>query len=137
MSLDAAREAGAIALFGEKYGSEVRVVTIGDGFDRELCGGTHVPTTGHIGRITVLSEGSVGSGVRRIDALVGNGAYEFQAKEHALVNQLSQLVGGRADELPERIESLLAKRTGSEPGCRSGSFREGRRSRDGRYVSGW
>ena len=114
MSLDAAREAGAIALFGEKYGSEVRVVTIGDGFDRELCGGTHVPTTGHIGRITVLSEGSVGSGVRRIDALVGDGAYEFQAKEHALVNQLSQLVGGRADELPERIESLLTKLRESE-----------------------
>ena len=114
MSIDAAREAGAIALFGEKYGSEVRVVTIGDGFDRELCGGTHVPTTGHIGRITVLSEGSVGSGVRRIDALVGDGAYEFQAKEHALVNQLSQLVGGRADELPERIESLLAKLRESE-----------------------
>ena len=114
MSIDAAREAGAIALFGEKYGSEVRVVTIGDGFDRELCGGTHVPTTGHIGRITVLSEGSVGSGVRRIDALVGDGAYEFQAKEHALVNQLSQLVGGRADELPERIESLLTKLRESE-----------------------
>ena len=114
MSLDEAKAAGAIALFGEKYGSEVRVVTIGDGFDRELCGGTHVPTTGHIGRITVLSEGSVGSGVRRIDALVGDGAYEFQAKEHALVSQLSQLVGGRADELPERIESLMTKLRESE-----------------------
>ena len=114
MSIDAARDAGAIALFGEKYGSEVRVVTIGDGFDRELCGGTHVPTTGHIGRVTVLGEGSVASGVRRIEALVGTGAYEFQAKEHALVSQLSQLVGGRADELPERIESLLAKLRESE-----------------------
>lgn len=114
MSIDAAKAAGAIALFGEKYGSEVRVVTIGDGFDRELCGGTHVPTTGHIGRVTVLGEGSVASGVRRIEALVGTGAYEFQAKEHALVSQLSQLVGGRADELPERIESLLAKLRESE-----------------------
>ena len=114
MSIDAARDAGAIALFGEKYGSEVRVVTIGDGFDRELCGGTHVPTTGHIGRVTVLGEGSVASGVRRIEALVGTGAYEFQAKEHALVSQLSQLVGGRADELGERIESLLAKLRESE-----------------------
>ena len=114
MSIDKAKEMGAIALFGEKYGSEVRVVTIGDGFDRELCGGTHVPTTGHIGRVTVLGEGSVASGVRRIEALVGTGAYEFQAKEHALVSQLSQLVGGRVDELPERIESLLAKLRESE-----------------------
>jgi len=114
MSIEKAKEMGAIALFGEKYGSEVRVVTIGDGFDRELCGGTHVPTPGHIGRVTVLGEGSVASGVRRIEALVGDGAYEFQAKEHALVSQLSQLVGGRADELPERIESLLAKLRESE-----------------------
>ena len=114
MSIDQAKAAGAIALFGEKYGAQVRVVTIGDGFDRELCGGTHVPTTGHIGRITVLGEGSIGSGVRRIDALVGDGAYEFQAKEHALVAQLSQLVGGRPNELPERIETLLAKLRDSE-----------------------
>jgi len=62
----------------------------------------------------VLGGGSVASGVRRIEALVGDGAYEFQAKEHALVSQLSQLVGGRADELPERIESLLAKLRESE-----------------------
>ena len=114
MSIDKAKEMGAIALFGEKYGSEVRVVTIGDGFDRELCGGTHVPSTGHIGRVTVLGEGSVASGVRRIEALVGSGAYEFQAKEHALVSQLSQLIGGRADELPDRIESLLVKLRESE-----------------------
>ncbi len=116
MSLDEAKAQGAIALFGEKYGSRVRVVTIGDGFDRELCGGTHVPTTGHIGRITLLGEGSIGSGVRRIDALVGDGAYEFQAKEHALVAQLSHLVGGRAEELPGRIETLLAKLRDSEKG---------------------
>ena len=114
MSLDEAKAQGAIALFGEKYGSRVRVVTIGDGFDRELCGGTHVPTTGHIGRFTLLGEGSIGSGVRRIDALVGDGAYEFQAKEHALVAQLSHLVGGRAEELAERIENQLAKLRDSE-----------------------
>lgn len=69
MSLEQARNSGAIALFGEKYGNEVRVVTIGDNFDKELCGGTHVPSTGHLGRVAVLSEGSIGSGVRRIDAL--------------------------------------------------------------------
>lgn len=109
MSLDAARKAGAIALFGEKYGSEVRVVTIGDGFDKELCGGTHVPTTGRIGRIAVLGEGSIGSGVRRIDALVGDGAYDFHAKEHALVSQITTLLGGRPEDAPSRIEQVLAK----------------------------
>lgn len=107
MSLEEARKSGAIALFGEKYGKEVRVVTIGDGFDKELCGGTHVPTTGHIGRIAILAEGSIGSGVRRIDALVGEGAYNYQAKEHALVSQITALLGGRSQEVPGRIEQLL------------------------------
>ena len=109
MSLEEARRAGAIALFGEKYGRRVRVVTIGDGFDKELCGGTHVPSTGHIGRVVVLGEASIGSGVRRIDALVGDGAYGFQAKEHALVSHLSALVGGRSEDLPGRVESLMAR----------------------------
>ena len=114
MSLDEARAAGAIALFGEKYGTEVRVVTIGDGFDKELCGGTHVVTTGRIGRIAILGEGSIGSGVRRIDALVGEGAYDYQAKEHALVSQITALLGGRSDEVPARIEQLLARLKDSE-----------------------
>ncbi|BAW93193.1 alanine--tRNA ligase [Actinomyces sp. Chiba101] len=109
MSLEDAKASGAIALFGEKYGTEVRVVTIGDDFDRELCGGTHVPSTGHIGRIAILGESSIGSGVRRIDALVGDGAYGFQAKEHALVSQLSTMIGGRPEELPERVESLMGR----------------------------
>lgn len=86
MGIDTAQEAGAITLFGEKYSSEVRAVTIDDGFGRELYGGTHVPTTGHIDCITVLSEGSVDPGMHRIDALVGDDAYEFQAKEHVLVS---------------------------------------------------
>ena len=109
MSLEDAKASGAIALFGEKYGSEVRVVTIGDNFDRELCGGTHVPSTGHIGRIAIVGESSIGSGVRRIDALVGDGAYGFQAKEHALVSQLSTMIGGRPEELPERVEALMGR----------------------------
>ena len=109
MPLEEARRQGAIALFGEKYGKDVRVVTIGEGFDKELCGGTHVPSTGHIGRIALLSEGSIGSGVRRIDALVADSAYHFQHKEHALVSQLSTLVGGRPEELPGRVESLMSR----------------------------
>lgn len=109
MGLDEARDLGAMALFGEKYGKEVRVVTIGDGWSKELCVGTHVPSTGNIGRITLLGESSIGSGIRRIDALVGDGAYRFQAVEHALVDQLSGLLKGRPEELPEKVGALLTK----------------------------
>ena len=109
MDIDAARAAGAMALFGEKYGKEVRVVSIGGDWSKELCAGTHVPTTGHIGRIAVLGESSIGSGVRRIDALVGDGAYGYQAKEHALVSQLSTMVGGRPEDLPGRVEGLMTR----------------------------
>lgn len=109
MPLEEARALGAQALFGEKYGKVVRVVSIGGDWSRELCAGTHVPATGHIGRITLLSESSVGSGVRRIEALVGAGAYEFQAREHALISRLTSLLPGRSEELPEKVSSLLDK----------------------------
>ncbi|MBD3688771.1 alanine--tRNA ligase [Nanchangia anserum] len=109
MPIDEARASGAMALFGEKYGDVVRVVDIGDGWSRELCAGTHVPTTGHIGRITVLGESSIGSGLRRIEALVGDGAYDYQAREHALVSQLSGLVGVAPDQLVARVEALMDK----------------------------
>ena len=109
MDIDAARATGAMALFGEKYGRRVRVVSIGGDWSKELCAGTHVPTTGRIGRVTVVGESSIGSGVRRIDALVGDGAYGFQAREHALVSQLSALVGGRAEELPDRVAALMGR----------------------------
>ncbi|MCL2423027.1 MAG: alanine--tRNA ligase [Micrococcales bacterium] len=109
MSLDQAREHGAMALFGEKYGSQVRVVDIGDGWSLELCGGTHVERTGEIGLVTLLGEASIGSGVRRIEALVGAGAYEAQAHERALVGQLSALLGTRPDDLPDRVAGMLAK----------------------------
>ena len=109
MSLDEARDSGAVALFGEKYGDRVRVVDIGEGWSRELCGGTHVPLTGHIGRIDVLGEGSIGSGIRRIEALVGAGAYARQAKERLIISQVTSLVGGRPEDAPERISSLLER----------------------------
>lgn len=104
---DQAVKSGATALFGEKYGNLVRVVDIGDGWDRELCGGTHVDLTGNIGQVTILGESSVGSGLRRIDALVADKSYRFHAQEHALVSQLSGLVGGRSEELVERVDNLL------------------------------
>ncbi|UFU01556.1 alanine--tRNA ligase [Ruania suaedae] len=109
MSLDEARAQGAMALFGEKYGDRVRVVSIGGDWSKELCAGTHVQRSGDLGLVTVLGESSIGSGVRRIDALVGQGAYDNQAKAHALVGQISQLVGARAEELPERISGVLGR----------------------------
>ncbi|WP_407317757.1 alanine--tRNA ligase [Isoptericola halotolerans] len=109
MSLSAARELGAMALFGEKYGDNVRVVSIGGDWSRELCGGTHVRATGELGRVALLGESSIGSGVRRVDALVGDGAYGFHAKEHALVGQLTGMLNARPDELTERVGSLVAR----------------------------
>ena len=110
MPLDEAKALGAQALFGEKYGEIVRVVSIGGDWSRELCGGTHVPSTGAIGTVQLMGEASIGSGVRRVDALVGLSAYRHQAKEHALVSQLSELLKvGAAEELPERVRSLTQR----------------------------
>ncbi|GHE86657.1 alanine--tRNA ligase [Streptomyces longispororuber] len=108
MSIDEAKKAGAIAEFGEKYGERVRVVTIGD-FSKELCGGTHVHNTAQLGLVKLLGESSIGSGVRRIEALVGVDAYHFLAREHTVVAQLQELVKGRPEELPEKISGMLAK----------------------------
>lgn len=109
MPIGKARELGAMALFGEKYGDVVRVVSIGDDWSRELCAGTHVRQTGQLGRVTLLGESSIGSGVRRVDALVGDGAYGFQAREHALVGQLTGLLNTRPEELPDRVGSLVSR----------------------------
>jgi len=114
MNLDEARASGAMALFGEKYGDRVRVVSIGGDWSRELCAGTHVKRSGQLGMVTLLGESSIGSGVRRVDALVGDGAYGFHAKEHALVGQLTGLLNVRTDELPRRISSLVGRLRESE-----------------------
>ncbi|MFJ8586937.1 alanine--tRNA ligase [Streptomyces sp. NPDC093595] len=108
MPIDEAKRQGAIAEFGEKYGEKVRVVTIGD-FSKELCGGTHVHNTAQLGLVKLLGESSIGSGVRRIEALVGVDAYNFLAREHTVVAQLQELVKGRAEELPEKISAMLGK----------------------------
>lgn len=109
MSLEEAQASGATALFGEKYGQEVRVVDIGEGWDRELCGGTHVDQTGSLGEVVLLGESSIGSGVRRIEALVAGKAYHFNSQEHALVSYLSNLVGVPADQLPQRVDQVLSR----------------------------
>jgi alanyl-tRNA synthetase len=109
MSQDEAKKLGAMALFGEKYGDRVRVVSVGD-WARELCGGTHVARTGQLGVVKLLSESSIGAGVRRVEASVGVDAYKFLAREHILVNQLTDLIkGAKSEELPERISELINK----------------------------
>ncbi|MET7762571.1 alanine--tRNA ligase [Streptomyces sp. NPDC005393] len=108
MSMEDAKKQGAIAEFGEKYGDRVRVVTIGD-FSKELCGGTHVHNTAQLGLVKLLGESSIGSGVRRVEALVGVDAYNFLAREHTVVSRLTDLVKGRPEELPEKISGMLAK----------------------------
>ncbi|KRE62659.1 alanine--tRNA ligase [Nostocoides sp. Soil756] len=108
MTQQQARDAGAMALFGEKYGDAVRVVSVGD-WARELCGGTHAERTTQLGLVTLLGESSIGSGVRRVEALVGNDAFSFLARERAIVGQLTELVKGRPEELPERVGGLLAR----------------------------
>ncbi|MFM2154270.1 MAG: hypothetical protein RL382_171 [Actinomycetota bacterium] len=109
MSQAKAKEIGAMALFGEKYGDVVRVVSVGD-WARELCGGTHVSRSGQLGVVKLLGESSIGAGVRRVEALVGVDAYKFLAREHILLNSLTDLIkGSRAEELPERISDMLNK----------------------------
>jgi alanyl-tRNA synthetase len=104
-----AKEIGAMALFGEKYGDQVRVVSVGD-WARELCGGTHVTRSGQLGVVKLLSESSIGAGVRRVEALVGVDAYQFLAREHILLNSLTSIIkGARVEELPERISDLITK----------------------------
>ncbi len=107
-SLEEARSMGALALFGEKYGGEVRVVEVGE-YSRELCGGTHVARSGQLGLVKLLGESSIGSGVRRVEALVGIDAFRFLARESVLVNQLSEQLKARPEELPERISGVVTR----------------------------
>ena len=108
MSQEQARAAGAMALFGEKYGDQVRVISVGD-WARELCGGTHARRSGQLGIVRLLGEGSIGSGVRRVEALVGADAYAWSAREHVLVSQLTDTLKVRAEELPDRIAAIVAQ----------------------------
>src|SRR6185503_18330187 len=108
MSQEDAVRSGAMALFGEKYGDEVRVVSVGE-WARELCGGTHAQRSGQLGLVSLLGEASIGSGVRRVEALVGTDAYQFLAREHAVVGQLTEALKVRPEELPERIAGILGR----------------------------
>jgi alanyl-tRNA synthetase len=108
MDLDQALTTGAMALFGEKYGEKVRVVTIGD-FSKELCGGTHVSSTGEIGLCKVIYEGSISAGVRRIEAISGEGSLRrFQDAQNSL-SRLAHLTRASESDLLENFEKLLAQ----------------------------
>ncbi len=114
MTPDEAVENGALALFGEKYGDEVRVVSMGDGgeehYSTELCGGTHVRQTGDIGAFTIVSEGAVAAGVRRIEALTGAAALEHFHTQDARLRAAADLLRTTPADLPERINALLEER---------------------------
>ncbi|MGW5570855.1 alanine--tRNA ligase [Nocardia thailandica] len=107
--LPKAKAMGAMALFGENYGDNVRVVEIGGPFSMELCGGTHVQHSSQIGPITVLGESSVGSGVRRVEAFVGLDSYKYLAKERALLAGVASSLKVPSEEVPGRVEQLVER----------------------------
>ncbi len=107
--LPKAKSMGALALFGENYGSEVRVVEIGGPFSMELCGGTHVEHSSQIGPITLLGESSVGSGVRRVEAFVGLDSYKYLAKERALLAGVAASLKVPSEDVPTRVEQLVER----------------------------
>lgn len=133
MSHQAALDSGAMALFGEKYGDSVRVVQIGD-FSKELCGGTHVARTGQIGPFVVTSEGSVASGVRRVEALTGNAAVERMLGQQRLLEDLGRDLKVTWTEVPESIRAMqerirsqereIGELRGRLAGARSGELLE-------------
>ncbi|MEW5921979.1 MAG: alanine--tRNA ligase [Bacillota bacterium] len=105
-SLQEAMQMGAVALFDEKYGEKVRVVRVGD-FSLELCGGTHVASTGEIGMVKILHEGGVGTGLRRIEALTGTGAYRYLCCNDQLLKEAASLLKTTPDSLVPRLNELL------------------------------
>ena len=106
MALEAAQQRGAMALFGEKYGDEVRVVSMGGKFSVEFCGGTHVERTGDIGLFKILSESGISAGVRRIEAVTGQGALALVAREEQTLKQLCELVKANQDDLLDRVKQM-------------------------------
>jgi alanyl-tRNA synthetase len=112
--LDKAKAMGAMALFGENYPDEVRVVEIGGPFSLELCGGTHVGSSAQIGPVTILGESSVGSGVRRVEAYVGLDSFRHLAKERALMAGLASTLKVPSNEVPARVANLVERLRAAE-----------------------
>ena len=114
LPLDEAKALGAQAMFGEKYGNVVRMVELAGPWSRELCGGTHVRSTAQIGLVNLLGEQSVGSGIRRVEALVSADAFAKFAAERALVAGLADTLKTQPEQLPDRVEKLLAQLKAAE-----------------------
>ncbi|MEH6564851.1 MAG: alanine--tRNA ligase [Halopseudomonas sp.] len=108
-TIETAKEKGAMALFGEKYGDEVRVLTMGGGFSVELCGGIHVQRTGDIGLFKITVESGIASGVRRIEAVTGQGAIEFVAQTEERLREAAQVVKGSRDTVIEKLSALVER----------------------------
>ena len=107
MSMDQAKQQGAMALFGEKYGDEVRVLTMGGDFSVELCGGTHVERTGDIGLIKITSESSVASGVRRIEAVTGKTALAYCDQSQDTVEKVAEIAKVAKDKVTEKVRQVI------------------------------
>jgi len=105
---EAAKEKGAMALFGEKYGDKVRVLSMGGDYSIELCGGTHVTRTGDIGLIRIVSEGGIAAGVRRIEAVTGSQALAYLDAQQSQLEEIGQLVRAGSDQIQIKVASLVA-----------------------------
>ena len=130
MALKDVPGSGIIAMFDEKYGDTVRVVDV-SGFSRELCGGTHVSATGDLGLFRIVSESSVASGVRRIEAVCGWAAYEWMRREHELVKTLSHRFSASPEELGQRVDALMEKTKALEKELRQKSAQSAAAQADG------
>jgi len=107
-SMEEAQRMGALAFFGDKYGDTVRVVRIGE-FSVELCGGTHTHTAGQVGPLLITNESSIGSNIRRVEALTGDTAYQQAAEVRARLNEAGHLLKSPPGEVPDRVRSLLTR----------------------------